>query len=219
MFARLHRFTAIILPCLTTALPIVAMAQNLPPAITELRGITLGTELFSAFKECPKRPDPIFKKQEYLQNFRSDYPPEFKDVPCFKETSKSPVLANTKIYEIDNLTFINGAGRAAEVHLINDRIEYIEVVFSNSYRNQFYSALKDKYGRPSKESTSSYRNAMGQTFTGRSLVWASKSSELLYDEYQTGSPEWGYMRLISRIFQAQIDAWHRESRENIRRGL
>lgn len=209
----------LLIGCLLWALPPFAVGQAWTPEVTNLRGIQLGIAFFATYKECPKRLNAILKTPEYWPNYDRDYPAEFRDVPCFKTAQDPPIVQGSKVYEIDNLPFIQGAGRTAKVTLVDDSVQFIEFTFLNSEREQFYAAMIEKYGRPSKEETRRFQNALGQTFVGRSLRWSGSSVTLLYDEYQPGQRDWGAIRMMSRLFERRIEEWAKSRRENVRRGL
>lgn len=215
---RIHIMVAV---CVVSAtVQINASAQTWSNESTNLRGVEIGTDFSSTYKECPKRQRPYLKEAEYWPEYDQNYPAEFKGTPCFKVTKRRPIMAGITLYEIHNLVFIKGAGASVEVSLIDNRVEAIELEFLNENRDFFYEAMVDKYGKPSFEETKVYQNAFGTKFFGRSLRWQGNTVTLTYDELIPGSkPEWGIIRMHSQAFLRKIGEWGKDSRQQIRKGL
>lgn len=197
-------------------------AQNWTNEIRNLRTVEIGADFFTNYKECPKRQQKAVYEGEdtYLPGYDQIYKTELKDIACFKDKKLRPVIEGTKRYEVDNLPFIKGAGNSVEVTLINDRVEHIEMKFLNAYREDFYAVIIDKYGKPSSEETNVYKNAYGQTFSGRSLRWNGKSFSLSFDEHIPGmDKDYGVIQMHSQVFLTRAEEWAQARKNRIRKGL
>lgn len=200
------------------AFPVFAADRIWTTEVNNLRGIQLGSDFFSSYKECPKRVN-VRYGNEYWPEYDKDYPAEFKDIPCYKVISDPVVIDGSKVFRVDNLVFIKGAGRSVQVTLLDDHVESIEVEFLNSYREQFYAAMLEKYGRPSVERVEVFQNGYGQSFSGRSLIWKGRSVVLTYDEHRPGGREWGAVVMMSKKFEERIDEAFKMKKDSVKNGF
>jgi|GEM_PF-3155060 len=216
----MHKSTLLFISAISFVLSSSAIAESVwKQEVGNLRGIELGTNAYSVYKECPKKDKNTFSLSPYFSSIDSDYPPEFKDIPCYKVTENRLVVQGAKQLNIDNLMFIQGAGREAVVTLINDRVESIEVEFLNQHFEQIKIAMMEKYGNPSKKETLSFQNSFGQTFLAESLQWNGKSVMLLLDEHRSGDKDWGQIVMSSQTYLNKLNEWFLERKNSIKKGL
>lgn len=178
----------------------MAIAQE--GASGALRGVELGSST-QGIKECPKSKNPVIPSLKYIAPFESDFPAEMKGVRCYQTTDKRPLLGSASSLVVANLPMVKGAGSDVTVNLLNDKIEYIEMRFSQHHSQAILTALTEKHGKPTTSKEVAYENGFGQTFSGTVATWDNPDSTLTFTQYD-GDKDWGRVDLMSDLYKSKL---------------